>query len=373
MSLRRFSPFLPLLLAASTALLSGCSDPEPPLTKQLVRPVKLLTLSDSRTATLARYPGVVEASERSNLAFRVGGELATLDVQAGQKVEAGQRIASIDQSDARNALANAQSSYDLALATYRRMQASVEKGAISRAAFDESRAAFLSAQAQFEQAKDQLGYTELTAPFDGIIASVPVDNFQVVTAQETIAVLQQPGNIDVTFDLPEQQVRRLDQARTQESLDTQATVAWVSFGSTDQRYPANYKEHDSQARSGSLSYTVTLTLATPDDVNVLAGMSAVVELDLERLTTTSDDLWRLPLGTVVALESAPESSVVWRFVADEGALGHVESVPVEIRTTSDEGVFVAADLAPGDRLVSAGASLMIEGQSVTPWQQEEGL
>ena len=180
MSLRQLCQMASLLVFAGLPLLQGCSEGDPPLAKQVTRPVKLLTLDEMGNRSLTRYPGVVEASERTDLAFRIGGELKELNVQAGQAVTSGERIALLDDRDARNALSNAQSSYDLALATYRRMQISLEKGAISRAAFDEARAAFLSAQAQFDLAKDQLGYTELKAPFDGVIASVPVDNFQVV-------------------------------------------------------------------------------------------------------------------------------------------------------------------------------------------------
>ncbi|MCJ8285599.1 efflux RND transporter periplasmic adaptor subunit [Halomonas sp.] len=373
MSLRQLCQMASLLVFAGLPLLQGCSEGDPPLAKQVTRPVKLLTLDEMGNRSLTRYPGVVEASERTDLAFRIGGELKELNVQAGQAVTSGERIALLDDRDARNALSNAQSSYDLALATYRRMQISLEKGAISRAAFDEARAAFLSAQAQFDLAKDQLGYTELKAPFDGVIASVPVDNFQVVAPQQTIAVLQQPGNIDVTFDLPEQQIRQLDLERVRAVLEKADSVAWVRFGDDERRFPARYKEHDTRASSGTLSYTVTLTLPTPDDVYVLAGMSAVVSMDLNALTGESDGLWRVPLGTVVTLEDDPEATVVWRYIADDEASGKVEAVPVEVRTASDDGIFIAGDLAAGDRLVGAGAHLMRQGLRVTAWTQEEGL
>ena len=127
MSLRQLCQMASLLVFAGLPLLQGCSEGDPPLAKQVTRPVKLLTLDEMGNRSLTRYPGVVEASERTDLAFRIGGELKELNVQAGQAVTSGERIALLDDRDARNALSNAQSSYDLALATYRRMQISLEK------------------------------------------------------------------------------------------------------------------------------------------------------------------------------------------------------------------------------------------------------
>ena len=90
--------------------LAACSEEEAPLEKQKVHPVKLLSLSDEGGGVIQRYPGVVEASERSNLSFRIGGELRELKVQAGQEVEKGELIARLDDRDARSELNNARSS-----------------------------------------------------------------------------------------------------------------------------------------------------------------------------------------------------------------------------------------------------------------------
>ncbi|MEL0617975.1 efflux RND transporter periplasmic adaptor subunit [Cobetia marina] len=377
--------FAGLLLALG---LSACSEAEAPLKKQKVHPVKLLSLSDEGGGVIQRYPGVVEASERSNLSFRIGGELRELNVQAGQEVTQGELIAQLDDRDARSQLNNARSSFNLAQATYKRMKYSVEKGAISRARFDEAQAEFQSAQAQYSQAQDQLSYTELKAPYDGVIARVPVDNYQVVTAQETIAVLQQPGQIDVTFNLPERQVRAIDRERAMAGRQEDAALAWVRFGRGEQRYPARYKEHDTSASEGSLSYQVTLTLPEPQDITVLSGMSATVELDMQQLTGATGGQWRVPVEAVVMRDADPQQAVVWRYVEDGSAAaetspdvedegkagqGTVEAVPVEVLQATGEGLVITGELNAGDRLVTAGASRMQAGEPVRPWVKEAGL
>ncbi|MEE3215117.1 MAG: biotin/lipoyl-binding protein, partial [Pseudomonadota bacterium] len=104
--LRRRSLVATLL---AVVVIAGCEADQPPLTQQQVHPVKLVALDAKRQGMLMRYPGQVQASERSELSFRVGGELRELAVQPGDEVEAGDLIARLDDRDAESQLASARS------------------------------------------------------------------------------------------------------------------------------------------------------------------------------------------------------------------------------------------------------------------------
>lgn len=369
--LRRY----PWMLLVS--LLTACGEATPPLAQQQTHPVKLVTLDVAREAGLQRYPGVVLASERSALSFRIGGELAELSVSAGDEVRAGDQVARLDDRDARSQLANARSSHELAAATHERMRVSLDRGAISRSRYDQARAQFLSAQASLAQAEDRLSYTVLRAPFDGVIAQVPVDNYQVVGAQQTIAELQQPGSIDVSFQMPEQQVRQIDEQRADAVRASGTDVAWIEFAQHGKRYPADYREHDSSVSEGSLSYEITLTLPEPEDITVLSGMSTTVLLDMQALTQEQKHAWRVPISALTTRDGQPDQPVVWRYVADDPedpqSPGRVEAVAVTPSGLSSRGVLIEGDLAVGDRLVAAGVQALKEGLRVQPWIKEPGL
>ncbi|HBJ29315.1 MAG TPA: hypothetical protein DDZ08_15645, partial [Cobetia sp.] len=175
-----------------------------------------------------------------------------------------------------------------------------------------------------------------------------------------------------------------------------AALAWVRFGSGESRYPARYKEHDTSASEGSLSYEVTLTLPEPQDITVLSGMSATVELDMQQLTAATQGQWRVPIEAVVTQEESPNQAVVWRYVPkggdaqvsetinedagksegkqqEAGAQGTVEAVPVTVLQATGEGLVITGELSAGDRLVTAGASRMEAGEPVRPWVKEAGL
>ncbi|HAC26768.1 MAG TPA: efflux RND transporter periplasmic adaptor subunit, partial [Marinobacter hydrocarbonoclasticus] len=360
-------------------LVMGCSAEAPPLTQQTVYPVKLMTLEQAQSGTLNQYPGRVSASDHSELSFRVGGELTELAVKAGDTVEKGEVVARLDDRDARTRLENARSNFNLAQATFERMRISLERQAISQARFDEAEAEYLSARAQLASAEDQLSYTVLKAPFDGVISRVPVDVFQVVSAQQAIAELQRPGSIDVSFQMPEQQVRRLQPQRSRNVRANGNTIAWVQFPELpDKRYAASYKEHDSNASQGSLSYEVTVTLPEPEDITVLSGMSATVLLDYGTLAGESAPSWLIPTAALVTPDAEPGTSVVWRYVAAADGengdnTGSVEPVDVEPGKKMNDGVLVRGELSPGDRIVVAGAHRMNRDRSVRPWEKEGGL
>lgn len=353
--------------------LSACSDaPAPPKTVDST-PVTLYQVQHS-DETIAKFPGQVEAAEYSNLSFRVGGKLQELLVKAGEEVSENQLIARLDDRDAKAQLANAQSQFDVMSAMFERMQTSVEKGAVSRSAFDEAKANFLSAKASLTNAEDQLSYTELRAPFAGLIASVPVENYQVVVPQQTIAELHLPGAIDVTFQLPEQKMRMIDRSRAR--ANRSSDIAWVTFsGMPEKRYSAMYKDHESTTRQGELSYDVTITLPDPSDINVLAGMSATVLLDMSKLIESDAKLWLVPFGAVVTDNAEPDKAIVWRFKPsqDDSNTGVVEPVEVLITRGISSGLLIEGPLNDNDRIVAAGAHLVKNGQRVTEWTKEGGL
>ncbi|HSP31165.1 MAG TPA: HlyD family efflux transporter periplasmic adaptor subunit, partial [Halomonas sp.] len=168
----------------------------------------------------------------------------------------------------------------------------------SQAQFDESQSEWRAARATFEQAQEQLTHTQLRAPYDGVIAQVPVDNRQIVQVQETVAVIQQPGQLDVVFHLPEQIVQRLPRSEEGRSFGDELAYE-VRFGNSDKPYLAQLASYTTQASAQSLAYEIKLTLPQPDDITLLDGMSANVRLDLSTLQAQSDSpRWHLPSEAV---------------------------------------------------------------------------
>ncbi|MCH4811522.1 efflux RND transporter periplasmic adaptor subunit [Vreelandella neptunia] len=357
---------LPIVMAL--LVLMGCEQPQ---AQQEVsaRPVKLMTLEAANGASLRQFPARVEASTRSNLSFRMAGELLELNVSPGQRVSEGEIIARIDDRNAQSELDSARSRLELAQAMLERMRYTLERGAVSQSQFDESQSEWRAARATFEQAQEQVSHTQLRAPYDGVIAQVPVDNRQIVQVQETVAVIQQPGQLDVVFHLPEQIVQRLPRSESGRPLGDDLAYE-VRFGNSDKPYLAQLASYTTQASAQSLAYEITLTLPQPYDITLLDGMSANVRLDLSTLQTQGDSpLWHLPADAVSYAGNDPDQAQVWRFVAPKS----VEAVPVDVGRLAANGLEVSGALEAGDRIVAAGAHRLTAETTVTPWEKEQGL
>ena len=194
--MQRFWVTLGLALA-----LWGCSD-EPQQDAPMPQPVKLQVV-DGGAGALRHYPGKVVATEGSELAFRVSGQLERFPVRAGEQVKKGQLLAALDPSDFRNQLADRQAQYDLAESQYQRGISLRDRGVISEAQFDEIEAKRRQAQAALSLARDNVNYTRLKAPYGGTVARTEVENYQFVQAKQPILYLQGDKNIDIEFAVSE--------------------------------------------------------------------------------------------------------------------------------------------------------------------------
>ena len=76
-----------ILLLAMTAALSGCGKELPPVPEPDSRPAKLFTVSVGNAQFERNFPATSEAGDKAVLAFRVPGQMQSIDVLAGQPVK----------------------------------------------------------------------------------------------------------------------------------------------------------------------------------------------------------------------------------------------------------------------------------------------
>ena len=143
----------------------------------------------------------------SALGFRVPGKIVERSVNVGDRVEVGQVIARLDETDlklaensARAAVAAARSRRDVANDNLERAKVLLPKAIISQAAYDTRRneldaaaAALETAEAQLRQAANAVGYATLKADKAGIVTAVTGEPGQVVSAGQAVISWPRPG------------------------------------------------------------------------------------------------------------------------------------------------------------------------------------
>lgn len=344
-----------VLLSGVSAFLAGCNQASSEPQHQVVKPVKLYEVPDIDAAGYDGFLAEVDAAERSQLSFQIPGEIETLQVREGQKVEKGQLLATLDPTDYQLAVEASQAQYDLVNTHHIRNEQLFSKKLISADVFDQSLTALKVAEANLEEAKTDLRYTQIRAPFDGLVSLSFVKPHQFVAAKTPILNIINNDKLDITVSVP---VPYADAIGIEELKLRDYAVVFDTHNSVI--IPAIFKEVSTQPEADTNSYTTTVTIQRPHNMNILTGMTGQVLI----ANNHKNSSLRLPEEAWVTKEGS--KGQVWRFNQENNS---VEAVTVEL----DKFGFVTRGLKAGDRVIIAGAKDLRAGQTVKAWTREDGI
>ncbi|BFM49596.1 efflux RND transporter periplasmic adaptor subunit [Marinomonas sp. THO17] len=356
---------------ATSLLLTACSPEsteETAAEKDIIRPVKLLTIQSTDAINIRRFPAELQASEEADIAFRVGGQLQTLNVIAGQRVKKGDLLATLDPTDFKLEVELAQANQRLADAQFKRIQAIFKQNATTKAEYDSSKANLDQANNALQTARNQLKYTKVYAPFDGVIATVDTENYQYVSAAQALMHIQNIDQLDVDFEVPESLVVSIKGTHSNYRPRVIVDVA------PNEVFSAAYKEHNTSPNSTTMAYKVTMHLIRGDNNHhtLLPGMTANVDIDVSILLGTKRHI-TVPVEAVMRhenIDTGESNSTVWVFNPDSNK---VSSRMVELGALEGTQVEIINGISPGEQVVAAGIHSLTEGMEVRPWTRERGL
>ena len=331
-------------------LLPGCGETLPPVPEPDSRPAKLVSVTVGNSVFVRRFPATSQAGDRAVLAFRVPGQLKTIDVVAGQSVVKGEVLATINPDEYQLLAEQARAKYRLTDVQYQRYRKLRQNKVVSEQDFDQAKANRNSARAMLDQANANLRYTNLVAPYQGTISLIPAENHEYIAAKQGVMNIQTNQLMKVFFQLPDHLLNRLSSG-----VDPEATMVFDAF--PDNQYPLTFQEIDTEADPKTGSYKVTMVMARPGDTGILPGMSGAVHIVAASSSATS-----IPAS---ALFNDKDEICVWR-VNDKGI---VEKAVVELNARKQ----VISGLNDGDQIVISGVSGIQAGIKVREWVKERGL
>ncbi len=357
---------IPLLILFSLLLAACGGSGQAPPQEAPVRPVKSFVIEGGMEAMQRRFPANVYASKRAELAFRVPGKVVEVRVKEGERVKAGDVLARLDDADYRIRVQDAQAQFDRARADFERARTLVKKGYISRTDYDRLESNFKTAKAALAAARNDLSYTTLRAPFDGRVGKRSVENFEEVRAKQAVFSLQSRDILDVKFNLPESlllQIKRRTSAREVDaSHEDEKPFAFVYFPGVAKPYPMRFKEMATRADPKTRTFEVTFTLQAPEEITVLPGMTAEVEVDFSALHAKQGEHGlAVPVTAVFSDPDGKPVQKVW--VVDEDSL-QVHAREVAVGKLDGDMIEIKSGLESGERVVTAGVHHLVEGQKV---------
>ncbi len=330
--------------------LSGCSEKEVEIPEPESRPVKLLSVVVGDKESYRTFPGIVEAGDKAVLAFRVSGQLASVDVRPGEQVTQGQKLASLNDDEFKLQVEQARANYELALVQFKRDAKLRKTNVVSELAYDKSKSKLNQAKATLSKQRSNLSYATLVAPYDGTLSLLLSENYEYVSAKQPVMHIQRAGLINVTFQLPEQLL-----ARFQGDTNHQPSVIFDTI--PGEVYPAQFKEIDTEANPTTSSYKVTLFMERPEGKNILPGMAGAV-----RITLPKDGFGAIPPRAIMQESGA---NFVWYI--DDAGLAYKRQVELDDKNRVLKG------LNDGDNIAISGVNELREGQKVRAWVKERGL
>lgn len=349
-------------LAAACAVGPACAT-EPQPAEPVVRPVHYVTVWPRDVRRTRTFAGAARAGTESSLSFRVGGAIARINVEIGDRVRAGAPLARIDPMDyelqaqeAEATLREARALAENASADLRRAWALYENDNVSRTDLDaavaaaDSTAARVEAVAKrLERARWQVRHTELAAPADGAVAAVLVAANENVRAGQPVVLLTSDLAPEVEFAVPESLIREIREG-------TPVSAVFNAIPEID--FTGVVSEVGVAASATGTVYTVVVRLAGAGSA-VRPGMAAEVSVpfgadaDAERIV--------LP-GPAVGEDRDGRFVFVAATLGDGLAMAHRR--PVSIGAVTGNGFEIAAGLWPGARVITAGVSRIRHGDVI---------
>jgi len=300
------------------------------------------------TATRVSFPlaveglGTVSARESIELRPAISERIIELDIDEGQRVEAGDVLARLESRELRAAVAVARATLLESENQLRRARRLAATNALSEAELESREARRDADRAALDAAEARLAQAVIRAPFAGRIGLRRVSPGSYVTPDTVITTLDDTEVMKLDFDVPETALSRLA-----EGLPVTArSAAWP-----DEPFVGVVDTIDTRVDPVSRTVTVRALLDNADG-RLRPGMF---------LTAT---LLREDVTALVVPEQAlvPEQSTQYVLVVGEG--GVVEKRRVETGRRRPGQVEIRAGLAEGERVIAEGTQKAVAGQPV---------
>lgn len=305
-----------------------------PSTMVVVEQAKMQPLWDEEEVV-----GSVNAAQRAILSAKITGVIDTINVAPGARVQRGAVLMVIDAREIKARLDQAVAAQDQAQKDFARIEKLLRSGSSTRQEFDAATTRLRTSDAGLVEAKTMLQYTEITAPFDGIVTRKLVEVGDLATPGRPLLEMENSALLRFECEIPEALIERVKMG---EELPVRVDAAGAEL-------PSKVSEIAPSASAGSRTFLVKLDLPAAEKLR--AGQFGRV---------------RVPVRERPAL-LVSEASVVRRgqienvFVVEDGI---ARLRLIKTGRKMDGQVEVLGGLSGGENVVAKDANLLIDGAAV---------
>jgi len=277
---------------SASIFITSCGSEEEKVVKDTTPAIKITVSkvainSDSQFLSVS---GKIQASNSADLSTRMMGYVKKVHVNVGDKVRKGQLLVSINNTDLQakkgqvNAgIVQAKTAFNNAEKNYNRFKNLFASNSVTQKEMDDMTANYEMAKAGLESANQmkneinaQFAYSNITAPFSGVITSKNIEEGDMANPGMPLISLETPKVFEVIAMVPETEISKIKKG----------TSVNVLVKSLDKILKGKVSEVSTSAKNTGGQYLVKINL-DKTDVNILSGMFSTVQFPVERKIKSS--------------------------------------------------------------------------------------
>ena len=331
-----------ILTGLLAALVAGCgkheeeeaSAPKAPAVAVAVTEVAVQPLWDEEEVV-----GNVEAAQHAVLSAKVTGVIDSLKVAPGARVARGEVLATIDAREIRARLDSAEAAQEQAKKDFARIERLLQSGSSTRQEFDATTMRLRTADAALVEARTMLQYTEIAAPFDGVVTRKLIEVGDLATPGKPLLEMENSSLLRFECQIPEALIDRVQ-------MGAELPVAVDAAGAA---LTGKVSEIAPSASAGSRTFLVKLDL--PPAEKLRAGQFGRVSVPVRER----------PAVLVVEGAVVRRGQIESVFVIENG-VARLRLVKTGRRHNGQ--VEIISGLSGGEKVASKDAHLLRDGAAV---------
>ncbi|MFI3289992.1 MAG: efflux RND transporter periplasmic adaptor subunit [Rikenellaceae bacterium] len=361
--------FMGVALLVSLSVMSSCGNSSSSQAQQSTKSYKTLNLTLSSADLQQKYTASIQGEQFVDIRPQVSGVITQILIEEGARIKAGQTLFIIDQAPYKAAL-------DVASANVKSAEASVETAKINAKSGEElfresviskaelsvlknslaiAEAALALAVAQESSAKNDLSYTVIKSPVDGVAGMISYRVGALVSSSITdpLVSVSDNNNMYAYFSMSESQILTMAQGGdpTQSLIEQMPEVELILNNGTRYSHKGDVDAISGVVNRSTGAVSIRATFPNPERLLRDGGSGTVI------VPTHQDSVIVIPKVATYELQN---KIFAYRVIDGKASSAEITIYPLD----NGQEYIVTSGLNVGDRIIAEGAGLVREGTSV---------
>lgn len=202
--------FITMALGLSLTLF-GCKSPDDENGREELSSVYAFTPKSNACLSSTFHTSSIEEGKSVSVSFKTGGQIKRLTASEGEYVRKGQTIGFLDDKDYRLTLKQLETQYAQVSSEIKRIEEMYRHNSVSQNDYEKAKSGLQQLKIQLDLTRNQLSYTQLTAPISGHIVERFMEEGEMVGAGTPVYRIVDNSGVEASVSLSANAYSKRDQ------------------------------------------------------------------------------------------------------------------------------------------------------------------